>query len=261
MPVMTDRTGLVLSRTRERVAELEAFTAAHRRLPTSRGPVAGERSLYEWMAAQRNRKGAHPVVLALVAHYGTRTDRQQERLAELRSFVHLHGRGPRRSTSYSKTENALAAWVVRSLANPELAGQVTEVLKPYGIPLQPPARPVGTCTPAAARRIEQLRAFLDAHGRLPRYDSDDAQERALYTWLRRPARVRNPEPELAEILGTPAARVDRVAQLEAFTAAHGRLPRPSGEERGLYQWMTGHTARRTADLRVTSLVAAHRDGA
>lgn len=258
MLVMTDRTGIVLTRTQERIAELEAFTATHRRLPASRGPMPGEIALYEWMAAHRKLKGAHPVVLALVAHYGTRTDQQRQRVHELSSFVATHGRAPRRSTSYTKAENALAAWTVRALTNPELAAQVTEILKPYGVPLQPPSRADGTRSPAADRRIEQLRAFVTAYGHAPRHGATDPEERSLYTWLHRPSRLKTPEPEITEILGPPTAPVDRVVELEQFVDTHRRLPGPSGAERDLYRWLTVHAARRTADPRVTDMVERYR---
>ncbi|WP_188540338.1 hypothetical protein [Kocuria dechangensis] len=249
-------------RTGTRLAELEQFVADHGRLPNTGAEDEQEASLAIWLAAHRNRHGAHERVLEIVGRYKTDTPTMgtdaDRRLEQLRAFVTSLGRRPK-LTRTRPEESSLARWAAAALAHPELAEPVREILEPYGLITDQPRQ--RGLSPDAARRIEQLRTFVTTHGRAPRHYGNQ-EELSLYRWLHRADRARDPEPEVLQILaelGHPSAHARRVSQLEQFVAAHGRLPRSVGVEHELYTWMNQHIQRARADPKVLALVAAHAD--
>ena len=246
-------------RTVERVAELERFVDDHNRLPLASAGNKDEVSLAQWLAAHRGRRTAQPAVLEILARFGqapqVRVASTEDRLNQLRAFLGEHGRRPKLTRTRAE-ESSLARWVATSLRDPDSAPRVRELLEPYGVPvIRRRAK-----TPVKDARVQQLRQFVDTHGRGPRHGAHGA-EASLYQWLHRPSRAREPEQEVLEILaelGHPSAHARRVIQLEQFIAAHRRLPRSTGPEADLYAWMSLHVRRLGADPKVVELVDQYR---
>ncbi|ALE91805.1 hypothetical protein AOC05_04860 [Arthrobacter alpinus] len=107
---------------RRRLAEAQAFTDTHGRLPGSRGDVS-ERSLYKWLSAQRKefRDGAlTPAKIVRLdtigewrtpAHQGVLDARWNTRLAQLIDYVAQNENMPRWRHHTTGREHTLGVWL------------------------------------------------------------------------------------------------------------------------------------------------------
>lgn len=119
-------------------------------------------------------------------------------------------------------------------------------------------------------RLEELQEFVGTHQRLPQRRAQDPQEKGLADWAYRHTRTPRPWPAVMEVIasaggytgtaGAPAA-VERPAELEAFIARHGRLPRPGSRsvpERSLGQWARRQvTTHQNPDAKSVALIEQH----
>lgn len=120
-------------------------------------------------------------------------------------------------------------------------------------------------------RTLQLEAFIRWHHRLPSRFTSDAVERALGTWAYNHCRTKNPSPRVLELVqgaggygqnrGGRDVTEKRLAELEAFIAEHGRLPRKSRTDKkqeALRQWAHQQVTRCVhPGPRVVALIEAH----
>lgn len=184
--------------------------------------------------------------------------RFDQRIADLVEFRERTGTWPS-TRSPLKAERSLAVWLrdTRRYATPERRARLSaavpgwDVTRAYG----------GTADRfddlAAARRMRELRHFVEKHNRAPSRFSEDPTERKLGAWVRnhlnRDDRRRD---KIVAALGdhyTPRSQQwhKRLAELEAFVQENGHLPRRS-ENWALYSWLhrqrTGATPERRAEL-------------
>lgn len=107
---------------RRRLAEAQAFTDTHGRLPGSRGDDA-ERSLYKWLSAQRKdlRDGALSTTKAVLldtisewhtpTHQSVRDSRWNARLAQLVTYIAEAEQMPRWRHHTTDLEHTLGVWL------------------------------------------------------------------------------------------------------------------------------------------------------
>lgn len=209
-----------------------------------------------------------------------------ERLAEVTAFIEAHGRRPSpRSTD--SDEHRIGVWIKR-----QRSAMVRGVLPPARLEMMaaieesfwavPRSAGRGKRTPRRARpgrqvaAVRRVREFYETHGRLPDY-----KVKAEITDYQNLTKVRSSfrhgklsAADLEAMRGIPGVlkivRLDpavRLAELQAWCAANGRLPRHSLERRPnavevvevrLGQWMYRHVNRRHEPVE-TPETAATRD--
>lgn len=170
--------------------------------------------------------------------------RFMERYAELKAFIEQTGRRPR-SESKDAPEAALGRWTTtqQTLRNAgQLATDRLKLMENLGGLLAP--------RQTYADRIVELAEFIRSNGRRPLFGAANPPERSLAAWLNAQVIARNKgelsldRSELLEPL-VPADSTRKirpiaewVADLAAFHAEHGRMPRSTREEeRGLALWL------------------------
>ena len=177
---------------RERLQELVAFIATQHRLPRDEdGP------LHTWVwrcrrgheVLPRSVRAELDALLAAVPGARMTVPRSRKavpeepaarRVRELAAFVDEYGRLPRVS---SAEERSLYNWVGRCRRGkvPMTAGLRAEF--EALVSATPKVRKAKVHSGQILRRVRELAAFVDEHGRLPRVSS--AEERSLYNWIGR----------------------------------------------------------------------------
>ena len=168
-----------------------------------------------------------------------------QRLAEVEAYIKEHGDLPRR---YQGTGGNLARWLLdiergTVPAPTAVRERVAELRRLH------PA--TGKYAVPVNQRIEELKAFVAQHGRLPRTRANEAP---LARWAYRAQRGDSTMPEeqreairkiwndssLKVKPGRPPAmsNAERIAQLQDFCRRHNRLPRERDRVEGvLSRWM------------------------
>lgn len=235
--------------TEDRVSELEAFTATHRRLPVHRAAsTEEERDLARWLTSHRRAVKPHAQVLEILTRFppeprrrskpAPHSARTEERVAELERFCATHHRLPMIGATTAE-EVSLAGWLEhhrRRAVNPHPL--VTEIVHAHHSikKLSKQQRD--------QQRISELRAFLTRHGRTPRASSADPDEKRLAWWIAEQRRRKSaalpllrallrehgleteaPDLRIPGLVGSDAATAAKLQALVAFVDEHRRLPR------------------------------------
>lgn len=290
----------------DRISELEQFLLDYGHRPRRRSEDKAERSLAEWVSQHQRLENPHPDLAKLIDERAAaerraervpatgsptrpvsppanaRQSRQnrEQRLTELKEFCAAHGRRPSHHQNATQQEQSLHHWIYKQLAyRSEVHSAVQEVLDQY-----PTFRQVRDqlaaarreeraaavvpwpTNPQVMRRLEQLRAFVAEHGRVPARRNAPEAERHLADWSYRHTRLKHPHPEVMELLSTGGGYGDmefvhstqeRFEQLVRFVETHDRLPRyndEDAEETSLSTWLRQHRHRKNPNPEVLSLV-------
>ena len=263
----------------EKLAALRAHVAAHGRLPSK-----SDRGLGGWVGSQRAAKKAadagkartnkmtpeRTAALEAVPGWTWELDLEAlwtEKLAALRAYVGTHGRLP----PYGDTAG-LGEWISSQRA----AKKAADAGKASGKKMTPARVAVLEAVPAWAwsadvealweEKLAALRAYVAAHGALPPPKRDPLHlgrwantqresKRAMDAGKGAKARYGMTPERAAALEGVPgwswepraALWPERLEELEAYVAAHARLP-PNSHPSGLGAWVTGQRqAKRAAD--------------
>lgn len=228
----------------ERLDELEAYVSDHGRLPKPTDRVG----IGRWLGNQRRRGSAQnrqALDERVPGWRGTNestggevTESFLARVASLEAYVAEHGGLPAR-----RAPGGLPEWILyrRRLASPEQRA-VLDARVPGWDELAYVIVP-------AEQRLEQVRAFVAEHGRLPKQ-----KDRPLGAWVLHQRRITTDgEPHPLDAVApswrtrsTPGSRFDdRLAEVQAFRASTGALPRYSDGPLG--QWLSCQRRRATPE--------------
>lgn len=184
--------------------------------------------------------------------------RTRARAEQLATFVTTHGLVPARDAEDGE-ERALAEWACKYRRSGSPDPTVLQIIDDGG----------GYDNDARARVIElrrdELVAFVQAHGRLPRNRPGEEKERKLFSWARRHVERPDADPVVVELVDRMGGfrrnqtlrTHERVAELEQFFAEHGRLPHTQAEdeqETSLAAWLVAHRKRRGAHKQVLEII-------
>jgi hypothetical protein len=280
-PLHMPRT-LTLDDQRDRAHAWLAFIEANGRQPGNKPDApSSESALYYWLNKHRKAesegtlKAEVRAVLDQIAPAWrepsdpTRPNPElhAQRAYEYLTFTIKFGRTPSQVAT-GRAERTLQHWLSNQRAtlaagrmHPEVREAISAVLPGWDAPTGKPPRARSTVQPFAAR-LEALREYLALNdGLLPPLNGDD-DATALGRWLRQ-QRLRLERGELKrarrraldDLLPTwhVESRSDqkwdrRVAEVAAFRAEHGHLPRSAradDTERSLYTWLANN---RSSDL-------------
>jgi len=191
-----------------KLEQVEQFVEAHGNLPAHATDNQDERSLYQWISGQvsawnKNKlpyerriavQNAHP----MIAHRITKhTDVMRKgahrawshRFEQLRTFIKVHARLPRRSGG--GTEESLAAWLiqqVRACRNGENSAERTKLLTELD-PLVADRIEGKFDDSTWLNRLQEVSDFAALRGRLPgESTTDESSEKKLGYWVTRYAK-------------------------------------------------------------------------
>lgn len=228
----------------ERLDELEAYVSAHGRLPKPTDRVG----IGRWLGNQRRRGSAQnqqTLDERVPGWRGTKESKRGQvtglfraRVASLEAYVAEHGGIPTRGTP-----GALPHWIrsMRRNGSPEQRA-VLDARVPGWDALAYALVP-------AELRLEQVRAFVAEHGRLPKQ-----KDRPLGAWVLHQRRITpDGEPHPLDAVApswrersTPKSRFDdRLAELQALQSSTGTLPRSSDGKLG--RWLSSQRQRATPE--------------
>lgn len=237
----------------EHFAALARFVAEHGQLPP-----ASHNSLYRWLCTARTSPHADIDALdALLSKFPMRNrPGWWDRLESVDRFHAEHGRYPRRYSDLPG-ELTLGRWVLRQREHARrgtLAEDKCEAMAARGL-----LGPGRTDVSHWERRFNDLVAWCEEHGRAPPYQHDDKREKSLNIWINKqrygPGRARNDlirRERLESLLarhGYERAKdgwKKRLGEFEAWCKAHGRFPRPEGDESEKRLWRWSDRASRSA---------------
>lgn len=223
----------------DRIVELRAFLETYGRLPRRRTEDLSERHLADWAYRHMRTMKPWPEAVELIegaggyrqtAHAATTQARKQQ----LKEFLDTHHRLPKPSCD-EQVERELGHWVYSHITKAARAdSEVLAWVKSYGgYPSRPWARG------CRKDRTEELRQFIDTHGRMP-VNYTDGYENGLYGWVNS-NRKAGTLPRAARVLverfgGVQHTTQRRISELEDFVAAHNRMPsaKSDAEEKSLY---------------------------
>ena len=247
----------------QKLAALRAYAAAHGRLP----PQGDASGLGKWLHQQREAKRAlaagrksntkmtpqRAAALEAVPGWAWEVDAEalwQEKLAALRAYVGAHGRLPPQSDA-----SGLGAWINNQRQAKKAGPKCRHKMTPQRTAALEGV-PGWAWDPHDAiwqERLDALRAYVAARGRLPMR----GKASGLGEWVNSqrkakkaadggrndrggmpPARVAALEavPGWAWEVNAEAAWQDNLAALQAYVAAHGRLP-PKSHPSRLGKWV------------------------
>lgn len=266
---------LTLDDQRERARAWLAFVKANGRQPGNR-PYApqSESALYYWINKLRKTEAAGTLDAEICAALDEVAPAWREpadpsrpnpelharRAADYRAFIGEHGRRPSQLARLPR-ERQLQHWMTNQRAafamghlSSEVQAAISAVLPGWDAPSGKAPREFVTVVPFA-ERVAALRAYMDANsGLLPPSNGGDADDGSIGRWLAQQRRLwrrgelkRSRKRALDGL--TPTWTHERrneskwslrAADLAAFVAEHGRLPRNTRSdevERQLSAWM------------------------
>ena len=257
----------------EKLAALRAYVGVHGRLPVHGDPSG----LGNWVHNQRQAKKAgskcelkmtptRAAALEAVPGWAWEVDVEaawEQKLAALRSYVHVHGRLPPQ-----RAAGGLGAWInnQRQAKKAMDAGGKSKKMTPARVAaLEGVPGWAWDLEAAWQEKLAALRAYVAAHGRLPLRDNPSGlghwvhhqqeAKKAADAGRRSKSRVTTPArvaaleavPGWAWEVDLEAAWQERLAALQAFVAAHGRLP-PIRHPSGMGSWIQNQrTAKKAMD--------------
>lgn len=234
----------------QRLDELEAFYAEHRRLPRKSNTAdAHERRLAGFLI-QQLRTAVRTGVLS--AEYLNRAEKipgaieirtvqnQDDILNELAGYTARNGTLPPLGGSGTPEENRLANWM-RNNTRGSLEEKTPRLQERHKAILNLMTKFPAKSDALEAARLQELEEFITAHGRRPSIHKEaDPEERRLAIWLAN--HQDNQDPRVVAALQTPS-RVElqweqNFQALANYAASHDGRPPGSWHEGRIFSWLT-----------------------